>query len=199
MIELSLSEPQLGPRKDEQYRHDPQCADPGIQHHPAPPPFAFAHPLQQTHSLARRLHAGRVLVQSVRGAVEQLGVGFERGGEGGRGGFEGLGEGEQGGGQVGGFHVVVGEEVRLRCLSIGGGWCALGGGSGRLFSDPDYGGGCVGPWRGWLFGFGLLRCWRRGGADVLAQYILLIFRSVEQVIIVAVGFEVVQSVREPFY
>ena len=34
---------------------------------------------------------------------------------------------------------------------------------------------------------------------MFAQYILLIFRSIEQVIVVAVGFEVVQSVRESFY
>ena len=112
------SKPQLRPRKHEQYRQHPQPADPRIKHHSSPPALAFAHPLQQIHSLARGLHACRVLVQSFRGAVQRLGVGFQRGGEGGRGGFEGLGQGEQGGGQVGGFGVVVGQEVDLRGLFV---------------------------------------------------------------------------------
>ncbi len=37
-----------------------------------------------------------------------------------------------------------------------------------------------------------------GGEGLFPEYILLIFRSVEQIIVVAVGFEVMQSVREPF-
>ncbi len=33
---------------------------------------------------------------------------------------------------------------------------------------------------------------------MLPEYILLIFRSVKQIIVVAVGFEVMQPIREPF-
>ena len=66
-----------------------------------------------------------------------------------------MGEGEQGGGQVGGFNVVVSEEVRLRGLSVGGG-CGIIGRFVRLFSVSYYGGGFLCLWRGWLFCFRLL-------------------------------------------
>ena len=190
------SEPQFRPRKRQQDRQKPQPANPRIKHHSSPPPFSLAHPLQQAHSFARSLHACCVLVQSFCSSVQYFRVGFQGGGEGGRGGFEGLGELEEGGGERGGFGVVVGEEVGLCGFSVRG-YRSIRAFVGLLFSISQSGHRLLYRLSRWLLGFWFLYCWR-GSRPIFAKYVLLVLEPVEQVVIVAMSFEIVQSVCEAF-
>lgn len=106
-----------------------------------------------------------------------------------------MGEREQGAGQMGRFGVAVDEEFGSRRLFVGG-YCAIWRVLGP-FSIPYCGCGLLYRWRCRLFGFPGLRR-ERSGRGIFAQYIFLVLRSVEQIVVVAVGFKVVQSVSESF-
>lgn len=49
----------------------------------------------------------------------------------------------------------------------------------------------------WLLGFWFLYCWR-GSRPIFAKYVLVVLGPVEQVVVVAMSLEIVQSVCEAF-